>query len=315
MKMHTVGDISSAETWKKYRNVDHSVSVLSTPSRGSDADRLADRGLPLEESISVQQANSPKLAPWLARTCGSTEAPARDFDWGGVVDKVAVVLERFGQHLTVSEPGGVAGVKMVRGMAAASLVPLIGLEDDSHNIRRLLRTIEHRGKEHRHHPAHKSVGSRGPEASVAVSVGDVMHAGDAVIYLRKEHTDSPSRPSTQTPKLVSKVLLSEPNAWDKSVGKWPHPKDPLGFRTLRLVEEEHPITAPPRELPRGAAARQWQVDTGDGRVQSIELAPSDGMVFKANSMAKKMPTWRDALKDNPQLRQNKLQHWRGQLLP
>lgn len=294
MKLHTVGDTSVVEATQKGDQRLHGDSDgsdnsgASTPSGGSGVCWL-DHSLP----ASVENILSPSCAlsgnsSRLARA--RPDVLTNHFHWAGAVGRVAVVLERFGQLMRVDEPRGVAGVKMVRGMPAASLLPLLGLTEDTHHIRRLLRVIEQCGQEHRHHPA--LVGSRGPEASVAVDAENASCAGDAVVYLRREHALSPSRPQSarkQASQLSSsKAVDIDLDAWEKVVGKWPHPMEPsraIGAETDGSGSCEHTPD------PKGAASK---VNADFGNL---------------------LPSWRSKLRDShPQARQDRLRHWRGQAL-
>merc|ERR1712032_780403 len=108
------------------------------------------------------------------------------------MNKIAVVLEKFGKAVVVKEPGCVAGVRIVKGMAASALVPHLGPQEDPHHIRRLVRTVEHSGRHSRDHPS-GTVGLAGRStgndvAEVAVASDDPKSVNDATIYLRRATT-------------------------------------------------------------------------------------------------------------------------------
>merc|ERR1711920_158897 len=103
------------------------------------------------------------------------------------------------------------------------------------------------------------------------------------VYLRREHVSSPSRPQSarkQASQLSSSKVVDVDlalDAWDKVVGKWPHPMEPS--RT------------------RGADA------DGSG---SFDHAPDPkGAACKVNAdFGNLLPNWRSKLRDsNPQVRQ------------
>lgn len=238
------------------------------------------------QAPSPAKVGAPAAAPWLARAC--PVLPTAEFDWGSVVDKVAIVLEKFGKFVRLDEPGGVAGIKMVRGMAAAALVPLIGLTDDAHTVRRLLRAIETRGHLVRDHPPHGHGGASRGEVLVCVSAEDAMCAGDALIYLRR----GPGLPQASPRGLAEdagtvQAATVQVEAWDHTIGKWPHPSG--------------------RDVLVGG-----RLATSGSR--SLEPMPS---AHKVNTeFSKLLPSWRAKLQDcRPQVRQDTFEKWRGPILP
>lgn len=94
-------------------------------------------------------------------------------------------------------------MKMVKGMMASALLPHLGLSDDPHNARTLVRLIDHRGRHRRDHPLGRpgSLG-RGPGADVAVVSMDAMSANDTIIFLRPSSLLSlPPPPKLPVPAL------------------------------------------------------------------------------------------------------------------
>jgi len=166
-------------------------SVRSLPSyRPSLLRNAADD---VQKELSTQSCRiSPPLAPWLARVCSGQEPSA--IDWNVIVDKVAALLERFGECMKLSDPSSGTTAKTVKGMAVAALIPLLGLQDTGHNERRLLRTIEHCSKVHN---SNTKSGPGCPRAPLAVSWKDAAPIGKALVYLRSDPASCPLPPATK----------------------------------------------------------------------------------------------------------------------
>jgi len=172
--------------------------------------------------------------------------PAKDSDWTSALDKVAVMLERFGTARMIREPAGVAGMKLVKGMTASALLPHLGLSDDPHNARTLVRLVDHRGRNRRDHPL-GGAGSlgRGPGAEVAVASTDAMSANDAIVYLRPA-----SILSLPAPPKISVPALSEISgmSWEPSAYRVASPREastlraqpPAGLTQYRQLDPKPP---------------------------------------------------------------------------
>jgi len=176
----------------------------------SEGDGAGD--FPISPRLLSPTGNNPTPA-YLNRVISTEE---RDADWDSALDKVAVMLERLGTARMIREPAGVAGMKLVKGMTASALLPHLGLSDDPHNARTLVRLLDHRGRNRRDHPL-GGAGSlgRGPGAEVAVSSTDAMSANDAIVYLRPASVLSlPPPPKIPVPKLGEISGMSwEPSAY------------------------------------------------------------------------------------------------------
>jgi len=151
-----------------------------------------------------------------------------DADWNSALDKVAVILERFGTARMIREPC----LKLIKGMTASSLLPHLGLSDDPHNARTLVRLLDHRGRNRRDHPL-GGAGSlgRGPGVDVAVaSMDDVasLSSGDAIVYLRPASIVSlPPPPKLPVPALGEISGLS----WEPSAYRVAVPREVSNIRT------------------------------------------------------------------------------------
>jgi len=255
-----------------------------------------------------------------------TTNPAKDSsaDWDSALDKVAVMLQRFGSAIMIREPAGIAGMKLVKGMTASAILPHLGLFDDPHNARTLVRLLDHRGRNQKdHHLGGAGSFSRGPGAEVAVAPMDAMSANDAIVYLRPASLLSlPLPPKIPVPPLGEISGIWEPSAYrvatprEASTMRAQTPQTPSGLNQYRQLDPPPPKletlgsarVRPPPRLLRSSLDRQ----PDSARRVAPEGEPSVSLAVNKD-FAKLLPSWRAKLRDAEpaQARIDASRRWRG----
>jgi len=236
---------------------------------------------PTEARKDSKRSEAP-LAPWLARACAGPRVA--EVDWSSVLDKVAALLDRCGRDVRITDLGGSVGNQLVKGLTMGALLPMLGMRDDMHKARKLIRIVEQQGQAHRHYP-HKTTASacRGAAASVAVATKHCQDIADVVVYLRKR--PSIAQDAEGVPEVSGIMKAAAVRHWDHTIGSWPSP-------CTATAQQGKPPTS--RELASGAedaAAKASRVN---------------------EEFSKLLPHWRSKLKeDKPRLRQEAVVKWRS----
>lgn len=331
VKLHTVGApevpmLPMSDSFSATPSLPDRYSEGGSPmSPNTPGERRGSFYLSGEEEMAQDPSGPALAAAWTGRACPGMAA---EVDWGAAMDKVAIILQKFGNEMLIREPGGVAGMKLVKGMMASALVPHLGLQDDPHHTRRLVRLVEQRGRTTRHHPggAPGAIG-RGPGAEVAIASEDAIAAGDAVVYLRRAAGLSlPPPPKLPVPLLGEGKQAWEPSAyrlaasredsphkepWASKPGFRPQsgrtqnwslppstaPSAPNSARGLRSETTGPPLLRQPLEKPPNSA-RQVRRSRDDYEQDSMKVN---------EEFTKMLPLWRNKLTE--QLHPVRLEAW------
>jgi len=200
----------------------------------------------------------------------------------------------------------------------------LGLSDDPHNARTLVRLVDHRGRTRRDHPfgGAASLG-RGPGAEVAVaSSADAMSANDAMVYLKPASIFSlPPPPKLPVPALGEISGMS----WEPSAYKIASPRDTSTLRTQEPVALNSCRQQDPPQKPdalssstRVRSQTPLLLSNLDRRPGSARQAAPEGeqsWSFADNEeFAKLLPSWRAKLRDvSPPARLDAARRWRAQM--
>jgi len=268
VKLHTVG---LAETMR--RRVDEnsletgsvSYSDCIRASTPGSSERGSHEGSVLEEedlAAAGAEKAGPTLSAWLGRSCPGHQAA--ELDWNNAVDKVAVLLQKCGKAMLVKEPSCAQGVRLVRGLKAATLVSHLGVRAEPHHSRRLLHLIEQRGRLPRYLPSEATGHSNGSVSAsialhLAVAMEDPNSPCDAMVYLFEPGPKAlPPAPREVPPALEARKRARSIFPWAKDV--------PPETAASRKVNEEFSsllptwrakiVNAGPRE--KLAALHRWR---------------------------------------------------------
>ncbi|CAE8638280.1 unnamed protein product [Polarella glacialis] len=173
---------SASFGWQEAKSLREDPAAEMAAEQGEDDDDewdgvSAEQLSPSHAWQESQELGPPLASPWLA--CTFPAVPSAEPDWCKLVDKAAVVLDKFGSPMMM--PGDQGGSATVSGMEASLVASYLGLKNDGHNVRRLIRIVEQQARLRRE-PAPGSVAL----GAGLVQVGEAgTSSGDSVLYLRK----------------------------------------------------------------------------------------------------------------------------------